>query len=81
MTTAEQLGISDERMMEIRDLVIDRMQTIKANHEDLDVATIVKRTADVPNDMEEAIMIGITIGESLAQVRLGPLGLLMSLMK
>jgi hypothetical protein len=73
MSTTQELGISKERMMEIQDLIIKQVESMMENKEELDTATIVKRMAGVPNDMEEALLIGITLGESMIAMKLGPL--------
>ena len=73
MSTAQELGISKERMMEIQDLIVKQVDSMKENNEELDKATIVKRMAGVPNNMEEALLIGMTLGESLLLIELGPL--------
>lgn len=76
MSTAQELGISLERMMEIQDLTLKQVESMRENKEEINTTTIVKRMAGIPNDMEEALLIGMTLGESLIAMNLGSLGVL-----
>lgn len=76
MSTAQELGISKERMQKINELIIAQAEEMQKRKDDLNTATLVKNMAGVPNGMEEALLIGIALGESLLAMKLGPLGAL-----
>ena len=63
-----ELGISDERMDQIRKQVIEQIQKLRGDDQETDVefySQIVMNCSHVPNDMEEAVFIGILIGKAL----------------
>ena len=70
-----ELGISNERMNQMREQVIEQIRKLRDEEDDdkEDVAfysQIVMNCSQVPNDMEEAILIGIVMGRVLISYEL-----------
>lgn len=70
-----ELGISDERMDQMREQVIEQIRKLRGEEDDdkEDVAfysQIVMNCSQVPNDMEEAILIGMIMGRALISYEL-----------
>lgn len=70
-----ELGISDERMNQMREQVIEQIRKLRDEEDDdkEDVtfySQIVMNCSQVPNDMEEAILIGMVMGRTLMSYEL-----------
>lgn len=68
-----ELGISDERMNQMREQVIEQIQKLKGEDGQEDVAfysDVIINCSQVPNDMEEAILIGMIMGRALISYEL-----------
>lgn len=68
-----ELGISDERMDQMREQVIEQIQKLKGEDGQEDVAfysEVIINCSHVPNDMEEAILIGMIMGRALISYEL-----------
>lgn len=63
-----ELGISDERMDQMKEQIIEQIQKLKDDDQETDVefySKIIMNCSQVPNDMEEAVFIGMMIGRVL----------------
>ena len=68
-----ELGISDERMDQMREQVIEQIQKLKGEDGQEDVAfysEVIINCSHVPNDMEEAILLGMIINRTLISYEL-----------
>jgi hypothetical protein len=69
-----ELGISSERMDQMRNEVIEHIRKIKDEEEEQDDTTlysqIIMACSRVPNDMEEAILLGMIISRALISFQL-----------
>jgi hypothetical protein len=62
-----ELGISDARMEEMKELVIQKIREISEDSESDSAfySQILMACAQVPNDMEEALLIGMILNRSI----------------
>ena len=69
-----ELGISDERMDQMKEQVIEQIRKLKDEDEERDntafYSEIIMTCSQVPNDMEEAILIGMIISRALITFQL-----------
>lgn len=68
-----ELGISSERMDQMRDEVIEHIRKIKDDEEQDDTtfySQVIMACSHVPHDMEEAILLGMIISRALISFQL-----------
>jgi hypothetical protein len=67
-----ELGISDARMEEMKELVIQKIKelTDDSDNETAFYSQILMACAQVPNDMEEALLIGMILNRSIMAMQI-----------
>lgn len=72
-----ELGISDARMEQMRDQVIERINELKDDYGDSAFySQVVAACAQVPNDMEEAILIGMIVSRAMMSMEISRIPIL-----
>ncbi len=72
----EELGITEERLMELQQIMLDATDKLKKEDEELSIVSLIKITAPMVSNAREGMFIGLIFGQSIAAMNNPIMGLL-----